>query len=65
MNKLIKDEETMYNALNPFKRQCKKCGHYVYLVRVDKKLCEYCGIYVFKDKKAEFNYRLKESLNKL
>lgn len=42
-----------------------KCGHTVTIPEfVDKQLCTYCGVYVFKSKKDEFQYRVKERMRK-
>ena len=41
---------------------CKSCGHVMYIVKQEKALCDWCGHYIFKDKRAEFKYRLKEQL---
>lgn len=39
------------------------CGHSITLLYPeDKIICSYCGKYVFKNKKEEFKYRLKEML---
>ena len=44
--------------------QCK-CGHKVIIPKwVDKQICGWCGTYVFKNKKDEFEYRMKERLKK-
>lgn len=41
------------------------CGHRVIIPKwVDKTICGWCGNYVFKDKKEEFKYRLKEEIMK-
>ena len=42
--------------------KCLKCGHSVPIGRKDKMLCEFCGKYVFKDKKEEFRYRMGQIL---
>lgn len=40
-----------------------KCGHRVIIPSWrDKTLCSWCNNYVFKDKKSEFEYRMKEKL---
>lgn len=40
-----------------------KCGHKVYIRRGDdKEICSVCRNYVFKDKKAEFEYKIKQQL---
>jgi len=40
------------------------CGHSVNISSdKDKVLCDWCGNYVFKDKKTEFEFRMKEKMN--
>ena len=43
---------------------CSNCGHSMLLGNQDKMVCYNCGKYVFKDKKVEFEYRVKEALYK-
>ena len=44
---------------------CPKCKHTVeWWTNDNKVLCQWCGNYVFKTKKDEFNYRMKERLKK-
>lgn len=44
------------------KYQCK-CGRKIYIDRTrDKAVCDWCHRYVFKNKKDEFKYRIKEKL---
>lgn len=43
---------------------CPTCGHSVLFNRKDKVICRWCNHYVFKNKKVEFEYRIKEQLNK-
>lgn len=45
--------------------KCPKCGHGVHFFRVEKTVCKWCGNYVFKDKKSEFEYKFKAKKNKL
>ena len=54
------DEETkMFEEFKKNTYKCK-CGHGVLITSTeDKKLCNWCGNYVFKDKKAEFKYRME------
>ena len=41
-----------------------KCGHSVDIpAKMGKVICNWCNNYVFKDKKTEFEYRMKERLN--
>ena len=42
--------------------KCANCGHTMLFARKNKAVCTWCGHYVFKDKKEEFEYRLKELL---
>ena len=42
-----------------------KCGHRVVIPKwVDKQLCNWCGEYVFKSKKDEFQYRVLQQVKK-
>ena len=42
--------------------KCVKCGHTLPLIDREKGFCQYCGRYIFRTKKFEFNYRMKEKL---
>lgn len=57
-------EERYGDYMSQFKYKCS-CSHTV-IIRpgVDKKLCSYCGNYVYKDKKLEFKEKLKNELRK-
>lgn len=50
-------------SLQQYQMKKCKCGHSVLFV-TDKKICSHCGNYVFKNKKVEFEYRMKEKLKK-
>ena len=39
--------------------QCANCGHKMLLGRKNKRVCTWCGHYIFKDKREEFEYRLR------
>ena len=42
------------------------CGHRVFiLAKEDKKLCSYCGHYVFKSKRDKDLYRINEKIRRL
>lgn len=42
-----------------------KCGHSVIVVpTLPKKMCTWCGNWVFRNKKEEFKYRLMEKIHK-
>lgn len=65
MTKVLTNKEfnNMSNNYEKVKYQCKHCGHKVVIPYwVDKQLCSWCGNYVFKNKKDEDLYRIKEKL---
>ena len=58
----IKEFKKMTDEYEKVKYKCK-CGHRVVIPKwVDKQLCDWCGSYVFKDKRSEFKYRIKEAI---
>ena len=59
----VKEFERLTDELDKVKYKCSKCGHKEIIPKwVDKQICSWCGSYVFKDKKEEFKYRLKEKM---
>ena len=60
----FKDIEKLSSERVCAKILCPNCGHSMLLGRKDKKICSNCGIYVFKDKVAEFHYRMREQMLK-
>lgn len=66
MEKLLTLEEykRMSDEYDKVKYRCK-CGHRVIIPNwVDKQICGWCGRYVFKNKKDEFNYKLRSMMKK-
>lgn len=60
----IKEYQRMSDEYDKVKYRCK-CGHRVIIPEwIDKQLCSHCGRLVFKDKKTEDLYRIREKLNK-
>ena len=58
----VKEYSNMTKEYDKVKYTCE-CGHRVVIPKwVDKNLCRWCGRYVFKNKKDEFEYRMKEKL---
>lgn len=42
-----------------------KCGHSMKITnKYKRQICRWCGHWVYKDKKTEFEYKLKEQLRK-
>lgn len=67
IQKLIQEENKVAEAKYKMKKTCPNCGrkmHFYAFEKKDKILCDWCGRYVFKNKKAEYDYRMKELLNK-
>jgi len=61
---LLTNEEfkKLTNAEDKVKYTCK-CGRRVIISsQKDKEICSWCGNYVFKNKKDEFKYRVKERI---
>lgn len=64
MNKLLTKKEfsRMADEYDKVKYMCK-CGHKVVIPAwVDKQVCSWCKRYVFKSKKDEVLYRIKERM---
>lgn len=60
----IKEYKRMTDNYEKAKYICK-CGHRVIIPKWEtKQLCDWCGMYVFKNKKDEFEFRMKERLRK-
>ena len=64
MKKLLseKEFERMTDEYDKVKYLCK-CGHRVIIPqKCEKRLCNWCGHYVFKTKEDEFKYRIGEKI---
>lgn len=58
----IKEYERMTDEYDKVKYMCK-CGHREIIPKwLDKKLCSWCGRYIFKSKKDEFKYKMQEKM---
>lgn len=67
MEKLLTDKEynRLTEELNKVKYTCQHCGRRVVIPRfLDKVLCDWCNNYVFKSKKDEDLYRIREKMKK-
>lgn len=63
----FKEDSVLANEKRKMKTECPNCRHLINFYafeHVDKKLCDYCRLYVFKNKKIEFEYRMKQFLKK-
>lgn len=62
-----REEDLISEVKRKMKKFCPHCGRRVHFYAFEKKgkqLCEWCGKYVFKDKKSEYDYRMNELLNR-
>ena len=60
----LKDEFKIFEEMQKYRYKCK-CGHTVYIANKDGRTeCSYCHNLVFKDKKTEFEYRMRQNLIK-
>ena len=53
---------------NKYSYYCPNCGHTVKMYgfeHIDKKICSWCGYYVYKDKEKQKKYDFKRKLKKL
>lgn len=56
--------EKYANILTKSRIKCN-CGHSIVIPAcVDKVICSWCGNYVFKDKKTEFEYRINQEMRR-
>ena len=57
-----KEIEEWSSVVLKYKKRCN-CGHRVFIDKdKDKVLCQVCRNYVFKDKKSEFEYKIKQQM---
>lgn len=57
MDKYKEDTKRLYfYTKNSVK--CEHCGHTEFLGKQNYKICSWCGYYIFKNKKIEFNFRM-------
>ena len=60
MNSYKRDTKR-FDSITNNRVKCK-CSHSMLLGSKDRDLCTYCGYFVYKDKRTEFKYKLKERL---
>ena len=64
MGLTYKEMDKYVDELAKHKYKCK-CGHKVFIDKSrTKAVCDWCGKYVFKNKKDEINKRINENLKK-
>ena len=59
----IKEYNKLVDEFQRLSYKCGKCGRRTYISpKKEKQLCDWCGTYVFRNKKDEFKYRVKERM---
>lgn len=64
----LKEDSVLANEKRKMKIECPHCRHLINFYafeHVDKKLCDYCKLYVFKDKESEFKYKMKQKMKEV
>lgn len=60
--KTFKQLEKEHDVFQNYVVRCP-CGHsLIFTSKKDRILCNWCGQYVYKDKKAKYKYKMKELL---
>ena len=60
-NNIFKNDSKISSERAKYKIYCSKCGHgtvFYPMEHKSKKICSWCGYYVYKDKKEEFKEKL-------
>ena len=52
-----------FNTYFQAKVKCKHCGHSFPIGNTERQICNYCGNWVYKNKKIEFKYELQKRIN--
>lgn len=60
-----KEDDRMFEEYSKYKIKCKHCGHSTTMpIFLDKKICSWCGNYIFRTKEIEFKHKLNQAINK-
>ena len=58
-----KEYQRMSNEYDKIKIKCSYCGRKMVVpMWIDKRLCSWCGHYIFRNKKLEFEDKLKKKI---
>lgn len=64
-NNLIKKDKIKAEVYNQNKFPCKHCGHKQLVPNFMKRnLCDWCGHWVFRNDKDEFEFRMQEQIKR-
>ena len=65
MRKYIDNYEKIVNEKNKYRYMCNNCYHVIHIYpfeKISKKLCKYCGKYIFISKQEEFKYNIEKRM---
>ena len=62
-NMTFKEESRLFRELSKHRARCK-CSHSVYIGRLDRTLCSYCGEWVYRTPEIRFKYEIEKYLKK-
>lgn len=58
----MKEIQELYEKMNDHKLKCS-CSHTMFMPnKRDRMCCNHCGRWVYKDKKTEYKYKMREML---
>lgn len=57
-----KDDDKKSESISSCRVKCQ-CSHVIVMAKADRTICSYCGNWVYRSKKIEFKYKMKEKLN--
>lgn len=62
---MFNHQKKVDKVYNQFRTYCPRCGHSIIMgANTEKKMCDWCKNWIFKDKRTEFEYGLKEQMKK-
>ena len=64
VKKSLKDIKKLEDEIAEQKIRCEHCGHTMVMPFTERKICSWCGYWVYKDEKTKFKFKMKEELNK-
>ena len=58
----FEEDTKIFSDIMKNRVKCPICGHSITIMKNDRDICNVCYHWVYKTKKAEFKYKLKERL---
>lgn len=66
LNQKMKNDIKIQEELRKHIVYCKNCGwkNHIYRINKGRIICKNCGVWIYESDKKEFEYKLKEEMNK-